>query len=103
MEESPVQMCEEHEELMKIYCFDCSCLICRDCIVKNHLGHNYEYKVAGPEMKKKFMYPLEEMKASLSNAVKEIQSTKSEIEAQGDSMNSKLESWFKCLHKIIEQ
>ena len=107
VEESPLQMCQEHEELMKIYCFDCSCLICRDCIMKNHLGHNYEFiKVAAPVMKKKFiedMYPLEEVKASLSHALKEIQSTKSEIETQGNSVNNKLESWFEHFHKIIEQ
>ena len=107
MEESPLQMCEEHKEPMKIYCFDCSCLICRDCIMKNHLGHNYEFiKVAATEIKKKFiehLYPLEEVKVSLSHAVKEIQSTQSEIEAQGDSMNSKLESSFEHLYKIIEQ
>ena len=107
MEEFPFQMCEVHTKKMKIYCFDCSCLICRDCFMKNHLGHNYEFiKVAAPEMKKKFiekMYPLEELKMSLSHALKEIQSTQSEIEAQGDSMNNKLESLFEHLHKIIEQ
>ena len=107
MEESPLQMCEVHTKKMKIYCFDCSCLICRDCTIKNHLGHNYEFiKVAATEMKKKFiedMYPLEEMKASLSHAVKEIQSTQSEIEAQRYSVNNKLESLFEHLHKIIEQ
>ena len=57
-------------------------------------------------MKKKFiedLYPLEEVKVSLSHAVKEIQSTQSEIEAQGDSVNNKLESLFEHLYKIIEQ
>ena len=107
MEESPLQTCEVHTKKMKIYCFDCSCLICRDCTIKNHLGHNYEFiKVAATEMKKEFiehLYPLEEVKVSLSHAVKEIQSTQSEIEAQGDSMNNKLENWFEQLHEIIEQ
>ena len=107
MEESPLQMCELHKQPMAVYCFDCSCLICRDCTIKNHLGHNYEFiNIAAPEMKKKFiedLYPLEEVKVSLSHAVKEIQSTQSEVEAQGDSVNNKLESLFEHLHEIIEQ
>ena len=107
MEVSPLQMCEVHTKKMKIYCFDCSCLICRDCTMKNHLGHNYEFiKVVAPEMKEKFiedLYPLEEVKVSLSHAVKEIQSTQSEIQAQEDSVNNKLEGWFEHFHKIIEQ
>ena len=107
MEESPIQMCEVHTKKMKIYCFDCNCLICRDCTIKNHLSHNYKFiKVAAPEIKKKFiedLYPLEEVKVSMSQAVKEIQFTQSEIEAQRDSVNNKLESWFEHLHKIIEQ
>ena len=107
MEESPVQMCEMHSKKMKIYCFDCSCLICHDCIVKNHFGHDYEFvNIVAPEMKKKLfehLSPLEEVKVSLSHAMKEIQSNQSEIEAQGDSINNKLESWFEDLNKIIEQ
>ena len=108
MEESPLQMCKLHiKQPLAIYCFDCSCLICRDCTIKNHLGHNYEFiDIAAPGMKKKLiehLYRLEEVKTSLSHAVKEIQSTQSEIEAQGDSVNNKLESWFEHFHKIIEQ
>ena len=109
MEESPLQICELHKQPMAIYCFDCSCLICRDCTIKNHniVSHNYEFiNIAAPEMKKKFiedLYPLEEVKVSLSHAVKQIQSTQSEIEAQGDSVNNKLESWFEHLYKIIDQ
>ena len=109
MEESLLQMCELHKQPMAIYCFDCSCLICRDCTIKNHniVNHNYEFiNIAAPEMKKKFiedLYSLEEVKVSLAHAVKEIQSTQSEIEAQGDSINNKLESCFEHLYKIIEQ
>ena len=38
---APLKMCEEHDEQMKIYCFDCNCLICRDCIIENHNGHKH--------------------------------------------------------------
>ena len=107
MEKSRLQMCELHKQPMTIYCFDCSCLICCDCIMKNHMGHECEFNsIASLKMKRRFIEhldPLEEAKVNLSCAVKEIQSTQSEIEAWGDSVNNKIESSFEHLHKIIEQ
>ncbi len=42
--EAPVKMiCPEHDEDTKIYCFDCDHLICRDCVVKDHKDHNYDF------------------------------------------------------------
>ena len=46
--------------------------------------------------------PLKEVQANYSHAVKEIQTTKSEIEAQGDSVANDIENSFKELHTIIE-
>ena len=43
LKEAPPRMCKEHEEQLKIFCFDCNCLICRDCIVIDHAGHKYEF------------------------------------------------------------
>ena len=41
--EDPVKMCKEHDEAMKIFCFDCNTLICRDCTVIDHASHKYEF------------------------------------------------------------
>ena len=106
MEESPLQICKKHDEPMKIYCFDCSLLICRDCTVKDHFGHNYEFvKECAPEMKKKLvthLEPLKKVKVELSHAVEEIQTTQHEIEAQGDSVADHINSSFDELQKILE-
>ena len=106
MEESPLQVCKEHDEAIKIYCFDCNCLICRDCTIKDHLGHSYEFtKKSAPKMKKKLIKqldPLKEVKIDLSCAVEEIKSTKCDIEAQGESMASDINGSFDELQKIIE-
>ena len=105
-QESPLQTCTKHDEPMKIYCFDCSCLICRDCTVKDHRDHSHEFiKVSAPETKKKLIQqlePLKEVHANLSHAVEEIQTTKSEIEAQGDSVANEIVNSFEKLHTIIE-
>lgn len=35
--------CKEHGGKMKLYCHDCQQLICRDCIVKDHKEHEYDF------------------------------------------------------------
>ena len=106
MEEPPLQVCKEHDEVMKIYCFDCNCLICRDCTIEDHSGHNHKFiKKSAPEMKKKLIKqldPLKEVKMDLSRAVEEIKSTKCEIEARGESMANDINGSFDELQRIIE-
>ena len=108
IQEPPLQICKEHEEPMKIYCFDCSCLICRDCTinVKDHSRHNHEFfKKAAPEMKTNLLQqlnPLKEEKVSLSRAMKEVQFTQSEVKAQGDSVYSLIKSLCEHLRQIID-
>ena len=108
IKEPPLQMCIEHDEPMKIYCFDCSCLICRDCTinVNDHFGHNHKFKKAAPEMKKNFLQqlnPLKEEKLNLSHTMEEVQSTQAEVKTQGDSVSSIIKSSFKHIHQIVEK
>ncbi len=88
MKEPPLQMCTNHDEPMKIYCFTCSCLICRDCTVIDHVEHKYDFiKMSAPKTKEmliQYLDPLKKVEVSLSHAVEEIQTTKCEIEARGD-------------------
>ena len=104
IQEPPLQICKEHDEPMKIYCFDCSCLICRDCTIKVHFGHNHEFiKIAAPGTNLlQQLNPLKEEKASLSHAMKEVRSTQSEVKAQGDSVSSVIKSSCEHLHQIID-
>ena len=108
LQESLLQMCTKHDEPMKIYCFTCNCLICRDCTIeKSHFGHNHEFiKSTAPETKEKLIQhldPLKKVDVSLSHAVEEIQTTKSEIEAQGDSVANEIKSSFAEYRKIVDK
>ena len=38
----PVHCQIHHDEMLKFYCETCAVLICRDCIVLKHIGHEYE-------------------------------------------------------------
>ena len=106
-QEPTLQTCKLHDELMKFYCFDCSCLICRDCTVEDHLGHKYKsLKKAAPETKEKLIQhlePLRERTTNLSCAIKEIQTTKSEVKEQRKSVATSINSSFDQLQQIIER
>ncbi len=105
-EEPSLQMCKTHKEPMKIYCFTCCCLICRDCTVIDHAEHKYNFIVtAAPKTKEmliQHLEPLNEVQINLSHAVEEIQTNMSEIEAHGNSVAGSIESSFEEFHKIIE-
>ena len=86
----PFRSAKLHEEPMKIYCFDCSCLICRDCTISDSTrSHNHEVRqeIAAPEMKKKLIQHLDPLKEVKSGSVPccggDTDTTKSEVEAQG--------------------
>ena len=98
--------CQVHGELLKIYCFDCNKLICRDCTVKDHKDHDIEFNnVAADNKKKELMEslkPLREVENSLSRALEEVSHTEREVEAQGDSVANTIETSFEELHTILE-
>ena len=106
VKEPPIKKCNTHEEPLMVYCFDCNSLICRDCTVTAHRDHRFEFsKVAAPNTKKKLLEeldPLRELSASLSHAVEEVQTTKQEVEAQGEAVANSIQTSFDELHKILE-
>ena len=107
VKEPPIPICKEHEEKQKIYCFDCHCLICRDCTVFDHKDHKCEFvKKAASEMKAKLvgnLVPLKEVQASLRHTTKTIKSTKVDIEMWNASMVKKINESFDEFHAIIEE
>ena len=104
---TPPPTCKVHEEQAKIYCYDCKSLICRDCVVKDHKEHEYEFvKKAAPETKKKLteqLVPLNEIQVGVRNAVKNLEETKSEIAAMGGSMITSIKQSFQELRDILDK
>ena len=103
--QEPLKVCEQHDEPMKIYCFDCDSFICRDCIIKDHNGHNHDFiKAVGPKMKKEILEklnPLREVKATLSCAMKEVAGTKSDVAAQVDQAAAHIEDSFDWFFQVL--
>jgi DNA-binding beta-propeller fold protein YncE len=103
----PPPMCKIHEEQAKIYCYDCKTLICRDCVVKDHRDHEYEFvKKAAPETKKNLrehMAPLNKIQDDVNNAVKNIQGAKAEVAAMDESMTVSIKRSFKELRDVLDK
>lgn len=100
-----IQTCTEHGQSMGLYCFDCGCLICRDCTIKDHLNHDHEFlKKAAASTKEnltKQLCPLQDLKQALLKATVNIKSTASEIENHGIILSSEITRSFRELHKIL--
>ncbi len=106
-ENPPPPKCEDHEEPKKIFCFDCNKLICRDCIVIEHAGHNSEFvKKAAPATRKKLtehLSPLKNLLPDLSTAVNQVKGTKQKIQAQKELTERQVNAKFQELHDILDQ
>ena len=87
LKDPPPLTCEDHDERMKIYCFDCSCLICRDCIIRDHAGHAFEFvKKSAPQYKKILKENLVQIKGNISDAAREIEMVEREVSQQHESI-----------------
>ena len=106
IQEPSHEACKVHDQPKNMFCYDCDTLICRDCTIKDHRDHNYEFvKVACPETKKvlnQLLEPLRKSQRSLSCAIKEIQTTIAEVEDQGGSVANTIKCSCAELHAIID-
>ena len=105
--DTPAQKCPDHDEPLKIFCFDCKQLICRDCLMFEHAGHKSAYvKKAVPETRNKLaqhLTPLRNLLPDLSTAVNRVRATKQEIQAERKLVEKQVNAKFQELHDILEQ
>ena len=103
----PAKKCQLHDELLKIFCFDCNRLICLACAVTDHRDHNFEFNHVAATKKRNELIgslkPLREMASSLSLAVEDIQTMEHLLAAQRQSVANKIETSFEEFHTIIER
>ena len=81
--EAPPRKCPEHDEPLKVFCFTCNRLICRDCIVDGHTDHDHKFvRKAAPECRDKLMAslaPLQRGNAEILSAVETVAEREKEI------------------------
>ena len=103
----PPRMCQKHDEQKKIYCFDCDCLICRDCTVIDHTGHKYAFiKQATPQCREALvqqMAPLKAAHKSYSDATDRAKAMISDIETQNTRNIGAVNQWIQEWTEIIQR
>ena len=107
LKEAPPSMCKDHDEQLKIYCFDCNHLICRDCIIRDHAGHKFEFvKKSAPQYKKTLkesLAPLAKIQTNISAATREVEKVEKEISEQQKVVAGTIKQSFKQLHEILHK
>ena len=105
--ETSPPMCKDHDEQLKIYCFDCNCLICRDCIIYDHVGHKSDFvKKSIPHYKKSVkesLVPLATINSNISAATREVERVEREVSEQHIAVTDTIEQSLQQLHEILRK
>ena len=107
VKEEAQMKCKEHGGKMKLYCYDCKQLICRDCIVKDHKEHEYDFvnkaAVQCRESLKESVFPLRKIQASLSQAVVETEKATSAVSQSGVDIAAAIDRKFDELIASVQK
>ena len=107
VKEAPPPKCQEHDEPMKIFCFDCNHLICRDCTVIDHNGHKFNFlKKCATESRKSLrnsLTPLRKVQANITGADKKLVATEAQVDAQEKEICQTIKRSFAQLKALLEQ
>ena len=100
--------CREHQEqLLKIYCFQCNQLICRDCTVIDHKDHRIQFvSKCAPEIKQDLqdrLGPLQSIKSEIQAARKHLEHSESDITAKKTYLRNEIDCSFNEIIKVIEE
>ena len=104
---APTLTCKKHKGEMKLYCFECEQLICRDCTLVDHAGHKFDFvkSVANAYREEVLssLVPLQNTHASVTTAIARVEDSKREIRDQGTDIATTITRSFKELRTILDK
>ena len=104
---APPLQCSEHNQPIKMFCFDCDRLICRDCTIIDHSGHKFEFvKKCAPESRKTLrdcLAPLEKVRTDIAGAEKTLVTEHARVDAQEKEVCTSIEQSFEALKVVLDQ
>ena len=104
---APPRKCAEHEKKLKLFCFDCECLICRDCTIIDHVGHKFEFvSKCAPESRRTLhesLVPLQKVQAGLAEAEKRLVSEEAKVGRQEEEVYRSIRRSFEQLKAVLER
>ena len=99
--------CKQHQEQLKIYCFTCNQLICRDCVLIEHKDHKIEFtSECAPQIKQALqekLGPLQNTQAHIQDARKQLEQSGNEITAQGTHLEKVINGSFDEMIEVLER
>ncbi len=107
----PPGKCPDHEEPLKLFCFDCNRLICRDCTVIEHSQHRYDFvkKSASRcrETLAESLAPLKSLQSEIAEVGKDSEAVRRNVAAQEayamEHIEQKFEEIFQALQDRKEE
>ena len=106
-EEAPPPKCPDHDEPMKIFCFNCNRLVCHDCVLYDHREHKSDFvkKCANQSRKtlRDSLAPLRKVQADIAGAEKKLNATEAQVDTQKNEVCKSLEQSFDQLKALLEQ
>ena len=107
LKEAPPPKCLDHDKSIKIFCFDCDRLICRDCTIIDHNGHNFNFlKKCAPESRKTLrdsLAPLQKVQADIAGAEKTVDAEQVKVDAQKKEVCKSIKQSFDNLRALLDQ
>ena len=107
LKEAPPPKCPDHNKSIKIFCFDCNCLICRDCTIIDHNGHNFNFLTkCAPESRKTLrdsLAPLQKVQADIAAAEKTLDTEEAKVASQKKKVCQSIEQSFNMLKALLDQ
>jgi len=98
--------CQDHREPLVLYCFQCSTLLCRDCIVRDHKDHRWEFCAkAAVTTKMEILDKLDLLTSQTSDlqaAKRKIPVKKEELECREHFLALSIKTVFKELRDILD-
>ena len=99
--------CKQHQEQLKIYCFTCNQLICRDCTILDHKDHHFQFvSKCTPQIKQALqekLGPLQSTQAHIQDARKQLEQSGNEITAQGTHLEKVINGSFDEMIEVVER
>ena len=107
LKEPPPPKCPDHNKSIKIFCFDCNRLICRDCTIIDHSGHNFNFlNKCAPESRKTLrdsLAPLKKVQADIAGAEKTADTEQAKVNTQKNEVCKSIEQSFDKLKALLDQ
>ena len=107
LKEAPLPKCPEHDEIMKIFCFDCNRLVCRDCVLYNHREHKSDFvKKCASESRKTLhdsLAALLKVQAEIAAGEKGLVAEKTLVSTQNADVCKSLQQSFDKLKALLDQ